>query len=194
VEPLTSKRRASLQRRFHALATDETATAAAGHLRRGVTLGDLPDSTGATAQAALLRYYMTIERIAQAVTSATRRERKGAIDRERERIASELSEVLGTLPPPKQVAAIEEAGRSLRRAELRYAEIEVREAARTLGLADAIADSAAKFAGFRGKYLGHSSQAPNDQVMQWLAGPENRAFGLATAYLAGYLDRLPLPG
>lgn len=193
VDPLTSRRRETLRRRRRLLSSDTTAAAAAEHLRLGVTLDDYPDPSGAAAQAALLRYYMCIERIVQAITASTRRRRRHELDAERERVAAALAKGLATLDPAEQVASIETACREMRREDLRFADLEVREGARELGINHDATDEAARLAVFRGKHLGHSSLAPMEEVEGWLAGPENRAFRLAASFLGSYLDQLPEP-
>jgi len=193
VEPLTSRRRELFRRRRRLLATDTTGAAAAEHLRLGVTLNDFPDPSGGTAQAALFRYYLCIERIVQALTSASRRARRAEFDADRERIAAQVSNGLASLSSSEKVAAIEEASRELRRSDLRYADLEVREGARVLGLDPEDVEEAARLSDFRGKHLGHSSLAPRAEVADWLEGPRNRAFRLAALVLGRYLDRLPGP-
>lgn len=191
IDPLTSRRRDVFQRRRRLIPTDETASAAAHHLRLAVALDHLPDSSGAAEQAAVLRYYMCIERIVQRLTASTRRQRRAEIEKERQTSASALALELPTLVPRRQAEAIEEAGRALRRNDLRFADLEVREGARVLEIENDAIDEAARLADFRGKHLGHSGLAPMDEVHAWLAGPENRAFRLAALFLGRYLDQLP---
>jgi hypothetical protein len=190
VDPLTSRRRETLMRRLKHVHLNSTSTAAGEHLRFGVLLADDPGPLEAVGQAALLRFYLCIERISQEVTSKSRRRLRRDLDKDRYRIADELVAALPTLKAAAAVTSIEQAGRDLRRAELGYADLEIREAGRVLGIDQMTIDDAAAFAAFRSRHLGHSSIPPIVDLAWWLEGPYNRAFKLAATYFGSYLDSL----
>ncbi len=191
VEPLTARRREVLWRRRTAIGADATATAAAFHLRLAVALADYPDATGvATAAAAVLRYYLCIERIVQAVAGTRRRERRAEFEGAQSAVANQFAGEIAALSGTKAVAAIEKAARELRAVDLRFADLEIREAAHILALDDEVTDEAVALQEFRAKHLAHSSVAPAELVRAWIAGPDNRAFRVATRFLGAYLDHI----
>lgn len=191
VEPLTARRRQTLWRRRAAIGADATATAAAYHLRLGVTLGDYPDTTGvAAAAAAVLRYNLCIERIVQAVTAEHRKERRGELDGAKSDLADKFVAQIAERSGADAVAAIEAAARELRAVDLRFADLEIREAASILDVDQATTDEAVRLNEFRAKHLAHSSVPPEELVRAWIAGPDNRAFRTAAKLLGAYLDRL----
>lgn len=188
VDPLTSRRRDAFRRRRQAIGSDQTGAAAAQHLRDAVALGDTPDRTGAAAAAAVLRYYLCVERIVQEVARGARMTGRRAFERRRAEAGTRLAREIATQSGSRAAAAIESATRELRAIDLRLADLELSAAAVVLRLEPEIVDEAKKLYAFRSKHLAHSGLPDAHGVAAWTAGPENRAFRVAAIFLGAYLD------
>lgn len=177
---------ASLRLLSGRIAGDDTAAAAARDLMEAGRLAFLHGGTAAAVQAALLRSFFVVERIARKV--GYDRDLAATAAKEQQDRVERLRNDLSRASAAQRVKQVRNAARDLDVIEARFLPDQIRNAAVRLDLPERVRDDALELATLRNKRLGHAGRA--DEGAGDLGPRVESAAAVAVAFLAAYADTL----
>lgn len=172
------------------LSGSNTASAATQFIRRGVHLSHAATVLHELWPAALLNYFMAIERISEDVTKELRKEMEMQLSEKTSAVAAELRSQLRdeALSDEDAVELVREASKKFSRIRFFFADLKVERAGRELGIHPPLVEHAQAFSKFRNQYLGHPrTNIPPEESRRWIR--DAMAFRLSNAFLRAYLQR-----